>query len=103
MTVLRQVSPDGLIIMRPVLFRAPTWWTDDFWSTHAYDDVEATAPLSAKPTVELEVTLDTTLAEVIDAASDSWGLRPKWYREAPHPCRERCSVLASSEKTTRKA
>jgi hypothetical protein len=84
MSVFDEVTGDGRVVFRPVLSRGPAWWNDDFWSTHAWDYVKSTEPLAAKPTAEIEVTLDATLAEIIDAASDAWGLRPVGNGRPPH-------------------
>jgi hypothetical protein len=64
------------LVVRPVLFCAPVWWTPDFWSTHAWDDIDAAGPVSDKPSAEIEAPLDATLAEVVDAAAEAWGLIP---------------------------
>ncbi len=62
--------------MQPVLFCAAVFWTPDFWSksTHAWDWVQAETPLDEKPWAELEISIDVTLGEVLEAACDAWGI-----------------------------
>jgi hypothetical protein len=66
----------GLIRVRPVLFCAPVFWTPDFWTkeTHRWDWVDPQTPLDEKPWAELEISLDVTLGEVMEAACDAWGI-----------------------------
>jgi len=66
----------GTILVKPVLFCAPVFWTTEFWSppTHAWDWVAPETPLAEKPWVELEVSLDVKLGEVFEAACDAWGI-----------------------------
>lgn len=67
-------SMTGTILVRPVLFCAPVFWTPAFWSdsTHSWDWVRPETPLDEKPSADLEVSLDVTLGEVLEAACDAW-------------------------------
>lgn len=66
----------GTLRVRPVLFCAAVFWEAAYWSetTHAWDWVEAETPLEAKPWAEIEISLDVTLGEVIEAACDGWSI-----------------------------
>jgi hypothetical protein len=44
-------------------------WTKE---THGWDWVDPQTPLNEKPWAELEISLDVTLGEVIEAACDAW-------------------------------
>jgi hypothetical protein len=70
------MSTSQTIRVRPVLFCAAVFWTPDFWSksTHAWDWVQAETPLDEKPWAELEISVDVTLREVLEAACDAWGI-----------------------------
>jgi hypothetical protein len=67
---------NGLVRVTPVLFCAAVFWERAYWSesTHQWDWVTPETRLREKPCVELEVSLDTTLGEVFDAACDEWGI-----------------------------
>lgn len=73
---MTESSGDGLIRIRPVLFCAPVFWSPQFWveDVHRWDWVDPQTPLDEKPWVELEVSLDVTLGDVVDAACDAWGI-----------------------------
>jgi hypothetical protein len=68
----------GTILVEPVLFCSPVFFTPDWWSegTHAWDWVRPETPLVDKPVVELDVSLDVTLGEVIEAACEVWRILP---------------------------
>jgi hypothetical protein len=68
----------GTIRVEPVLFCAPVFFTPDWWSqeTHRWDWVRPETPLAEKPVVHLDVSLDVTLGEVIEAACDVWRIEP---------------------------
>jgi len=67
----------GTILVKPVLFCAPVFFTSTYWaeSAHSWDWVKAEAPLDEKPWAEIKVSLDVTLGEVFAVACDAWGLQ----------------------------
>lgn len=69
--------PNGTIVVEPVLFCAPVFWTHEFWeeSAHAMDWVRPETRLDDRPRAEIEVSLGVTLGEVLGVACDAWGLR----------------------------
>jgi hypothetical protein len=73
----RVTERNGIIVVRPVLVRAPVFWTLRFWaqSAHILDDVYPETPLDQKPLAELDVSLDVTLREVFEMTCDAWGLK----------------------------
>jgi hypothetical protein len=66
---------DGVVRVTAILFMRPTPWTPDWWAPHPWDWVEDEMPLERKPVAELEVPLQATLGEVVEAALDGWGIR----------------------------
>lgn len=66
------------LLVTPVLFCAPVFWTKDYWSeeTHDWDWVTPETPLIEKPTAVFQVSIDVTVGDVLEAACDSWGITP---------------------------
>ena len=54
------------MVVKPVLFCAPVFWTQDYWSdsTRAWDWVTPETPLKRKPTAEFEVSFNEFLSDV---------------------------------------
>ena len=76
------------IRIAPVLFHAPVFWLEHYWSesAHQWDGVGPTTPLAARPSVELEVGLDANLGDILEAACDALGILP-----GPDMLRQRAS------------
>jgi hypothetical protein len=72
----QEIGDAGTIVVRPVLFCAPVFWSHYYWadSAHIWDDIRPDTPLDGKPTAELEVGLDATLGDVVGASLDAWGI-----------------------------
>lgn len=72
------MTADSLIKVSPVLFCAPYFWTNDFWTETArqWAWVDQNFPVEKKPSCNLAITLDVTLGEVIEEAARIWELEP---------------------------
>jgi len=62
----------------PVLIHAPVFWMEHYWSesTHQWDFVQPSTPLTSRPFVVMEVGLDATLGDILEDACDALGILP---------------------------
>lgn len=69
---------DQPINCAPVLYFAPVFWREHYWSESArqWADVGPTTPLSNRPFIEMEVGLDTTLGLILETACDELEILP---------------------------
>ena len=62
----------------PVLIHAPVFWLEHYWSesTHQWDEIQPSTPLTARPFAEIDAGLDTTLGDILVAACDALQILP---------------------------